>query len=136
MKKIIQILALSILFAHISVCLAYDGILDFSITDASSVSGTAGWSFQTLQSISVTALGGLDSVVTNSDQSPTSIGLWDQSGTLLASATITATPGFFNPQYDYASITPVTLIAGQTYYLGAYAASGNTLALAENPSSG
>jgi hypothetical protein len=76
---------------------------------------TLGWEFSTSSSITVTNLG-LFAPTTLADDHP--IGLWDSSGTLLATATApagsSATSGFFL----YESITPVTLSAG-TYMVGA-----------------
>ncbi len=80
---------------------------------------TLGWTFQPLTDISVTALGAFSYVLQNSGS--LKIGLWNSSGTLLASNTvsITGTSG----DRVYSSITPVMLLAGQTYFLGDQSAS-------------
>ena len=79
--------------------------------------GTAGWTFQPLTDISVTALGAFQYAVTNTPA--IEVGLWNATGTLLASNTVT-TASLLLDQSMYESITPVTLTAGQTYYLGAF----------------
>jgi hypothetical protein len=47
------------------------------------------------------------------------VGLWDASGTLLASASVSATsPSIGN--WSYTLITPIVLTAGDDYYVGAF----------------
>jgi hypothetical protein len=77
---------------------------------------TAGWSFQPATNISLTALGAFQYLVANSGNI---VGLWDASGALLASNSITASSLLVN-QSLYEPITPVSLSADETYYLGAY----------------
>lgn len=76
---------------------------------------TLGWTFQPTANIDVTALGAFSYVLQNPGN--LEIGLWNASGTLLASSTISVTG--ISGTTVYQSITPLMLLAGQTYYLGA-----------------
>jgi hypothetical protein len=49
---------------------------------------------------------------------PHAVGLWNSSGTLLASATVGSGNSLIG-LFRYASISPITLLAGQTYTVGA-----------------
>ncbi|HTR41993.1 MAG TPA: DUF4082 domain-containing protein [Pseudomonadales bacterium] len=93
----------------------------------SSINGPVGWTFQPTTEISVTALGIFNNLPANLE-----VGLWNASGTLLASSTIKAGAVAID-QSLYESITPVDLTAGQTYYLAAYSPSGAFSALALSP---
>lgn len=80
---------------------------------------TNGWRFQALQAIDVVKLGTLDlggaGLATATD-----VGLWDDSGTLLASVTVPAgTAGEYVDQFRYAAISPLPLTAGSFYRIGA-----------------
>jgi hypothetical protein len=77
--------------------------------------GGAGFAFQPLTSISITSLGFGGSDITNESYQVT---LWNSTGTQLASTTVTTADPFLNQTW-YGTVTPVTLSAGQTYYLGA-----------------
>jgi hypothetical protein len=80
---------------------------------------TLGFSFTANSNFSVQALGFFDSGQNGILESHP-IGVFTESGTLLTSTTIpsgTAAP-LIN-QFRYANISPVTLIAGQTYLIGA-----------------
>jgi hypothetical protein len=79
---------------------------------------TLGFQFTANSAITVNALGIFDS---SQDGLAVShdVGLWDMGGNLLASTTVasgTADP--LTNQFRYHSITPVTLVAGQTYNIG------------------
>ncbi len=91
------------------------------------INGPVGWTFQPNINISVTALGVFAGLPNNLE-----VGLWNSSGTLLASSTITAGATPFN-QSLYESITPVTLDASQVYYIAAFSASGPFQALVLSP---
>lgn len=70
-----------------------------------------GWEFTTNSSIVVTSLGYFDDGGLTETHN---VGIYNSSGVLLASATVTGSgtqEGFFN----YVSIAPLTLAAGQTY---------------------
>jgi len=117
---------------------ASEGMLTFSASEGGYVFGTSGWTFQPLTSVSVTSLGVFDYIMnpTGYGQSPMSVGLWADDGTLLASNSVTATSPLVNLS-RYEPITPVTLAAGLTYHLGAYFPSnGVTVLLAETPGEG
>jgi Domain of unknown function (DUF4082)/PEP-CTERM motif len=80
---------------------------------------TLGWSFTTNNAITVNGLGVFDDSqdgLTDSYE----VGLWDSQGDLLAETTVLS--GTTDPlvnQWRYVSMTPVTLAADETYYVGA-----------------
>ena len=97
--------------------------------DASSVAGyvdaTVGWTFQTTNAEAVTWLGCFAKVFENNPQvASAQVGLWDDSGILLASNSISPASILFDQTY-YASIVPVWLYPGQVYHLGVYYAGGS-----------
>ena len=98
------------------------------------INGTVGWTFQPTTEISVTALGAFANL-----PSGVEIGLWNSSGALLASDTITSASTAVGLSL-YQSITPVMLQADQTYYIAAYNPGGafQTVVLGEglNPPDG
>jgi hypothetical protein len=100
----------------------------------SNISGPVGWTFQPTTEISVTALGAFANLPLGLE-----IGLWNSSGALLASDTITSASTAVDLSL-YQSITPVTLMADQTYYIAAYNPGGafQTVVLGEglNPPDG
>jgi hypothetical protein len=80
---------------------------------------TLGWDFTANDAITVDALGVFDSGQVGLTDSY-EVGLWDSAGDLLAETTVSS--GTADPlvnQWRYAAITPVTLVTGDTYYLGA-----------------
>ena len=81
------------------------------------INGPIGWTFQTTIALNVTALGVLDYLVTRAGLE---VGLWDSSGNLLASETITSADPPVN-QSLYQSIAPVLLTASQACFFAAYA---------------
>ena len=87
---------------------------------------TLGWEFYTDSSITVGALGVFQDATETGLADSYAVGLWSSSGTLLADATVasgTAAP--LVDQFRYATVTPVTLAAGQYYYVGALYLDGN-----------
>lgn len=74
---------------------------------------TAGWAFTSSQNLLVTSLGGL-LLADIGISSPIEVGLWSSDGTLLSSVTITSSSQSNNGSL-YQAITPVSLIAGDTY---------------------
>ncbi len=88
-------------------------VIEFSDLSSGTTFGfnaTIGWSFTPQQAISVTALDAVSFV------SP--VWLYNGSGTILASATPSSRVSEGTPYAFYsASITPVTLSSGQTYYI-------------------
>jgi len=110
-----------------------EAVQNFSSSTAGSVNGTVGWTFTTLNSLSVTGLGVFNYVVAG--QGSIQVGLWADNGTLLASNTITATSGFTN-QTRYESIQPVLLLPGNIYHIGAFAPGGTILVDVVSPDVG
>jgi hypothetical protein len=106
----------------------------YSPTDGGFTRGTAGWSFQPLTNVSVTALGCFD-YIASSDPSPILVGLWAADGTLLASNTITTNSTLIS-QARYEFIDPVLLSTNETYYLGAFSTSGAMIIDAYSPADG
>ncbi len=88
---------------------------------AAGADSTFGWSFTVGgTSIQVTRLGFFDESGDGLAQAH-DVGLWDNSGTLIASVTVQAgTASSLVNGYRYEEITPVTLAAGQTYTMGAF----------------
>jgi hypothetical protein len=97
-------------------CLAHADTLGVTFTapgySTNDVNGySVGYSFSTNSAITVTALGYFDDGTLAETHN---VGLYNSSGTLLASATVNGTGtqvGYFN----FVPITPVMLTAGQTY---------------------
>ena len=74
--------------------------------------------------MAVTALGCFTNVFAeNSGVTSVQVGLWDDSGSLLASNSITPASSLFD-QTRYESITLVSLSPGQVYHLGVYSSGG------------
>lgn len=99
-----------------------EAILGYNALNAVSgqISGTAGWSFEVTNAVTVTELGCIANVFTkNTDVTEVQIGMWASSGTLLASSVIRPTNSPVNLSL-YGEVTPVLIGPGQTYYIGAY----------------
>jgi hypothetical protein len=83
---------------------------------------TYGFQFTPLVNIIVDSLGYID-VGQNGLAAGHQAGIWDSSGTLLTSATLTTGtlegPVLDGAQFTYTAITPITLFAGNTYTIGA-----------------
>lgn len=78
--------------------------------------GTVGAAFGVTNNVTVTALGCFDYLL-GPGQGAVQVGLWNSSGSLLASNTITTSSTLFN-QSRYQAVTPVFLAPNQTYFLG------------------
>ena len=80
---------------------------------------TLGWKFSTNSAISVTGLGVFDDSQDGLAESH-EVGIWNSNGNLLASTTVAigTTDPLIN-QFRYSSIIPITLAAGQDYFVGA-----------------
>ena len=96
--------------------------IDFSPTAVGAVypnsnTFTEGYAFEDTTATSVIALGSLDSDILGSE----TVDLWNSSGTLLASTTVSAaeTPVGSAP-WVFTAITPVALTPGETYFVGSY----------------
>ena len=85
---------------------------------------TLGFSFTANSGVQVTQLGVFDGSQDGLAEAH-AVGLWDSIGTLLASTVVgSGTSGTLVNQFRYADIPFVTLVAGQTYRVGAVWASG------------
>jgi len=105
-----------------------EAILGYSSSISGLVGNTAGWSFQTAATLTATELGCFSKVfVDNPGVSSIQVGLWNNSGLLLASNNITPSSPLVN-QSRYETISSVPLAPGQTYYLGVYY-NGGTIGL-------
>jgi hypothetical protein len=102
-----------------------EAILGYTDNFSAYIETTAGWTFQTTRTLTVTKLGCFAKVF-NDNVAVTSIqvGLWDNSGSLLASNAITPASVLFD-QTRYESVTPVSLATGQTYHLGVFFSGGS-----------
>jgi hypothetical protein len=87
---------------------------------------SVGWRFQALQNVSVVSLGALDPDSQNGLASSMDVGIWTDSGTLLASLTVPAgTAGTLVDNYLYADlITPISLTTGDFYRIADSPTSG------------
>jgi len=84
-------------------------------------SATIGWSFTVgAQDVELDALGFYDDGA-DGNVDAHAVGIWTSAGALLAQATVSAgTASTLVGSYRYAAVTPVTLLAGQTYVIGTY----------------
>src|ERR1035437_3899801 len=101
-----------------------EAVVGYTDNFSAFVDTTVGWTFQTTRTLIVTELGCFAKVF-NDNPAVTSIqvGLWDNSGSLLASNAITPDSALFNLT-RYEPVTPVSLAPGQTYHLGVYYSGG------------
>lgn len=95
-----------------------------------SINGPVGWTFQPLDDVDVTALGAFNYLVPS--RGSLQVGLWNSSGTLLASQTVNAA-GSVLGQSVYQPIAPVRLTAGDTYFVAAYLPGGSLWAVVVTP---
>jgi hypothetical protein len=80
----------------------------------------AGWQFETVQSVTVTALGVYDSTGTGLIDSH-QVGIWDSGGNLLMFATVPAgTAGTLQNNFWYTPIPIFGLPAGETFTIAAF----------------
>jgi hypothetical protein len=98
----------------------------------SEINGPIGWTFQPVDNLEVTALGAFNYLVPGTGS--LEVGLWNSSGVLLASETITDGNTLVD-QSRYQTITAVPLEAGDTYYLAAYDPAGTPSAIVVTPGS-
>lgn len=88
--------------------------------DGNNNSWMLGYSFTANSAIQVTGLGIYDDNGAAGLTSAHNVGLWDSSGTLIASVSVPAgAAGTLITNFMFAAITPVNLIAGDTYTVGA-----------------
>jgi hypothetical protein len=79
---------------------------------------TIGWTFSTATDITVTELGFFDQTPADPLSQTHEVGIWDASGTLLASITV-GTNDPLDGSFRYHTITPFDLVSGITYFIGA-----------------
>jgi hypothetical protein len=97
-----------------------EAIPDYTASIVAPVSSTAGWTFEATANLIANGLGCFTNVFTqNSGASSVEVGLWDQGGSLLASAAITPGSTLVNESL-YETINPVYLSPGQVYYMGLF----------------
>jgi hypothetical protein len=100
----------------------FEGIVDHSSPSPVynlPTSGTLGWTFQATDWMEIRDLGCFNDLFLRYPELPyVQVGLWTSGGSLLASNVITAASTLFHDS-RYESITPVGLVAGQTYHIGA-----------------
>ena len=103
---------------------ASEAVLGYSNNTSAYVTTTVGWTFQTTQTVTVTELGCFANVFLNNPLvTAIQVGLWDESGTLLASNSVSTTSALLD-RTRYGPITPVALEPGPVYHLGVYYSGG------------
>src|SRR5947209_9809082 len=122
MRAHASLLRLAACLPLIGACLAQvPAVTTFTAaTQFGSVTGTdqtIGFTFTPTVNIVVSALGVWDANAPVAFTQTHQVGLWDSSGTLLASTTVLTTSPLTGA-WRYVAITPVTLLAGQTYFAG------------------
>lgn len=84
----------------------------------SAAGDVVGWRFTVSVQLEISDLGVWNNDQTGGIESPHQVGIWDGSHTLVASVTVDGT-GTVVGDWIYASITPVIIMTGQTYTIGA-----------------
>jgi hypothetical protein len=92
--------------------------------EADNNSWSLGFAFEVNSSITLTGLGAFDYAQDGFDQ-PQQVGLWDSAGDLLASVYVSSSSPLVN-FFRYGKILPVTLTAGDTYYVASQGGEGYT----------
>jgi hypothetical protein len=112
-----------------------EAILSYTASISVYASTTVGWTFQTTNAFTVTDLGCFAKVFSDNPAiTSVQVGLWDDSGVLLASNTITSASMLFN-QTRYQPITQSQFDPG-TYHLGVYYSGGGISLDVAGPSTG
>jgi hypothetical protein len=115
MKKLFPVLAVAILSLGAPAVRADTAGISFTslgTTQNNGVGFSLGFSFTATSALTIDAVGYFDE---GSLQESHTVGIYDSAGNLLASAAITG--GTLTGFFDYVSIAPVTLIAGDTYQI-------------------
>ena len=103
-------------------------VISFSTTSfalsADNPAAVIGWRFTPSAGISVTALGWWDRYPSDPLGVTHDVGIWTDSGTLLASTTI-LTNSHLTGEFRYEPITPLTLTTGQVYRIAGVRPLGN-----------
>lgn len=104
---------------------ASEAIVDFEASGTLAYAPTLGWTFESTNAFAVTQLGCFAKVFEDYPLvTSVQVGLWNNSGLLLASNSITPSSSLVD-QTRYESITPVALAARQVYHLGVYYPGGS-----------
>ena len=120
MKLLLSITALAAACAAALAQPGLEAVRGYSDNFSAFVTTTAGWTFQTSKPVTVTALGCFaDVFVNNPIVSLIQVGLWDDSGSLVASNSISSDSPLYG-QTRYKPVAEVTLASGRIYHLGAY----------------
>ena len=94
--------------------------LPATYTNYGASSWDLGFEFQATQNFSVDALGAFyDGSSTDNTYGAEQVGLWNSSGTLLASVYVSPTGTIVNSNWIFNAITPIQLTAGNDYYVAA-----------------
>jgi Domain of unknown function (DUF4082)/PEP-CTERM motif len=115
------------IFTAAALCTAYgqgtfEAIQGYNNPTTAFWDGTVGGTFSVNSYITVTSLGCFDYLF-GLNQGTIQVGLWDSTGALIASNTVSASSTPVN-QSRYQSIDPVFLDPNQIYHLGAYSTNG------------
>jgi hypothetical protein len=106
---------------------AFEAVHPYPATSGGSLvgtgTGTIGWTFEPLTEIRLTDLGCFQTYAQNNGA--VQVGLWTDTGTLLASNIVSATDLLINSSV-YQPVTPVVLSSNTVYRIGLHALSGNT----------
>jgi hypothetical protein len=115
---------------------ASEAILSYSDSISGYADATVGWTFQTTNALTVTELGCFTKVFEdNPAVTSVQVGLWTDSGSLLASSSVT--PGSsLSDETRYEAVTPVALAPGQVYHLGVLCSGGGIGLDVAGPSAG
>ena len=97
-----------------------EAILGFTNAIQGTFTGTAGWTFQVTNAVTVTDLGCIsDFFINNGTTSPLQVGLWGDGPSPLASVSVTPSSSLVG-QSLYESVGEVIIGPGQTYHIGVF----------------
>lgn len=115
MKKLFSVLAIAVLSLGAPAVRADTAGISFTSPGTTFNNGfgfSVGFSFTATSAVTIDAVGYFDE---GSLQKSHTVGIYDSTGNLLASAAITG--GTLTGFFDYVSIAPLTLTAGDTYQI-------------------
>jgi len=112
----------------------FEAIEDYDSNNPGQWNGTVGGEFTVTNPVTVTAIGCFDYLF-GINTGPIQVGIWNSSGTLLASSTLSSTNTLSN-QSRYQAITPLFLDPGQTYSMGACSTNGTIYVYVASPALG
>jgi hypothetical protein len=139
MKHLLSIAAMLGAICYANAQGAFEAVHPYPATSGGSMigsgtGGTIGWTFEPLTEIRLTDLGCFQSYAQNNGA--VQVGLWTDTGTLLASNLVSATDQLINLSV-YQPVTPVVLASNTVYRIGLHALSGSTpFSIAIPPSDG